>query len=64
MRHIVKLQREKGRYKIHFPKLLADDFNFKKVDYVILEKVGETQILIRRFIDGETPKRKNIRYKP
>lgn len=57
MRHIIKLQKDGGRYKIHFPKLLIDEVDFKKVDYLILEPVGKTQIMIRRFIDGEHTKR-------
>lgn len=58
MRHIVKLQKHSGLVRINLPKLLCDEIDFKKVDYIILEPVGKTQILIRRFIDGETSKRK------
>lgn len=64
MRHIIKLQRDAGRYKIHFPKLLLDEVDFRKVDYLILEPVGRTQIMIRRFIDGEKGKGKSKRHQP
>jgi len=64
MRHIVKLQRDGSRLKIHLPKLLTDEVDFKKVDYLILEPVGRTQIMIRRFIDGEKGAGKSKRYQP
>ena len=64
MRHIVKLQRDGKRYKLHFPKLLIDEVDYEKVNYLILEPVGRTQIMIRRFIDGEKGKGKSKRYQP
>jgi len=64
MRHIVKLQRHQGLIRINLPKLLCDELDYEKVDYIILEPVGRTQIMIRRFIDGETGKGKSKRHQP
>lgn len=63
MKHIVKLQREGKNTRINIPKLLAKELKLDKVNYLILEQVGKTQILLRRFIDGDDVKAKGSRRK-
>jgi len=53
-KHLTKISKFGGQYRLTIPKLLINEMDWKGVDYVILEGLGKKSIMIRRFIDGES----------
>jgi len=53
-KHLTKISKFGGQYRLTIPKLLIDEMKWKDVEYVFLELHGKDDIMIRRFIDGES----------
>lgn len=54
MKHLVKLSKFGGQFRISLPKQLVEDLSWKDVDFVILEDFKAGFLWVRRFIDGES----------
>jgi len=63
-KHLTKISKFGGQYRLTIPVLLIDEMKWKDVEYVFLERVNKDDIMIRRFIDGESlrTKRKEHRH--
>lgn len=53
-KHLTKISKFGGQYRLTIPKLLIDEAKWKDVEYVFLERHGKYDVMIRRFIDGES----------
>jgi len=53
-KHLTKISKFGGQYRLTIPKLLVEELKWKGVEYVFLERHGSRDIRIRRFIDGES----------
>ena len=53
-KHLTKISKFGGQHRLTIPKLLIDEMKWKGVEYVFLEPHGKYDVLIRRFIDGES----------
>jgi len=53
-KHLSKISSFGGQYRLTIPKLLIKEMKWKGVEYVFLERLGKDDIMIRRFIDGES----------
>jgi len=55
-KHLSKISSFGGQHRLTIPKLLIEEMKWKGVEYVFLERLGKDDIMIRRFIDGESLK--------
>lgn len=53
-KHLAKLSKFGGQFRLTLPKLLIDEIEWHDVEYVILYKLETSEIRIRRFVDGES----------
>jgi len=53
-KHLTKISKFGGQYRLTIPVLLIDEMKWKDVEYVFLERINKDDIMIRRFIDGES----------
>jgi len=53
-KHLTKISKFGGQYRLTIPKLLIGEMKWGSVVYVFLEPHGKDDIMIRRFIDGES----------
>lgn len=57
MRHIVKITKYGSQLRINLPKLLVEELKLDELEFIVLERVNVTQILMRKIIDGKLPKK-------
>ncbi|KKL72553.1 hypothetical protein LCGC14_2083760 [marine sediment metagenome] len=53
MKYIVKLAKYKNKLRVHIPIKLVREQDFKKYKYVVMEKFGPDNIVMRGYKDGE-----------
>ena len=53
-KHLTKISKFGGQYRLTIPKALIDEIKWQGVEYVFLERLAKDDIMIRRFIDGES----------
>lgn len=63
-KHLVKLSRFGGQYRLTIPKLLINELGWQDVEFVILGRLPAAGIELRRFIDGESLKAKDAGDRP
>ena len=63
-KHLTKISKFGGQYRVTIPKLLIEELEWKGVEYVILQPDMHRTIRIRRFIDGESLRTKRKKDRP
>lgn len=53
-KHLTKISKFGGQHRLTIPRLLIKEMKWQGVVYVFLERQGTDDIIIRRFIDGES----------
>lgn len=53
-KHLTKISKFGGQHRVTIPRLLINEMKWQGVVYVFLERHGTDDIIIRRFIDGES----------
>jgi len=55
-KYICKVSHHHGQFRITIPKLLVEEVGWEDVEFIIPERLGQDEIWIRRFVNGESLK--------
>ena len=58
-RHITKVSKSGGQYRLTLPKGIIEECKWQGVGYIILERMGFDEIRLRRFVDRDSLKTKD-----